>query len=186
MAAYTFHAGYAGHISQGGISPTQRRPAPSSQKWASLRFAAPAGGCPIYELSLNCTLFTKLSGELGVRESTVGPRIHMTTVPWDHVTMVPRHHGTMRPRYRGASPASDQKQGPRAPAHRLLVQAALDRAACKQTGSPRRLAWVQNVVWANHDPLPQGWIRCWSRTYDCEYDARLENNFTTFEISEVE
>eukprot|EP00931_Biecheleriopsis_adriatica_P040939 TRINITY_DN2344_c0_g1_i6.p1 TRINITY_DN2344_c0_g1~~TRINITY_DN2344_c0_g1_i6.p1 ORF type:complete len:1424 (+),score=490.71 TRINITY_DN2344_c0_g1_i6:622-4272(+) len=44
---------------------------------------------------------------------------------------------------------------------------------------------AQDIVWAGHAALPRGWIRVWSRRHDCEYYLRLEDNYATFEMSEV-
>ncbi len=44
---------------------------------------------------------------------------------------------------------------------------------------------VQSKVWANHDPLPRGWIRIWSGSHNCEYYMNLDDDRSTFEIDEV-
>lgn len=46
-------------------------------------------------------------------------------------------------------------------------------------------AEVQDVVWAGHPRLPEGWLRVWSRSQDREYYVRRVDMFNTFDISEV-
>eukprot|EP00747_Dinoflagellata_sp_TGD_P052785 gnl/TRDRNA2_/TRDRNA2_148092_c0_seq1.p1 gnl/TRDRNA2_/TRDRNA2_148092_c0~~gnl/TRDRNA2_/TRDRNA2_148092_c0_seq1.p1 ORF type:complete len:126 (+),score=15.40 gnl/TRDRNA2_/TRDRNA2_148092_c0_seq1:140-517(+) len=44
---------------------------------------------------------------------------------------------------------------------------------------------VQDTVFVGHHPLPQGWMRCWSRSRQAEYYVRLEDMFTTFEAADM-
>ena len=41
---------------------------------------------------------------------------------------------------------------------------------------------IQKKVWPNAIPVPCGWIRVWSKQYDCEYYLRLEDNYATWSM----
>merc|ERR1712060_510995 len=58
----------------------------------------------------------------------------------------------------------------------------------RQIGFPESLTeWkmVQDTVFRNHMPLPEGWIRIWSKSNRCEYFMRVKDQYSTFELSEV-
>jgi len=48
-------------------------------------------------------------------------------------------------------------------------------------------AWeaCQGTVFRGHPQLPQGWIRCWSRSKTSAYFVRTADTFTTFDANEV-
>jgi len=46
-------------------------------------------------------------------------------------------------------------------------------------------AAAQDVIWEGHQPLPPGWIRCWSRSQAKEYYVRLIDNFSVFDLMAV-
>ena len=61
-------------------------------------------------------------------------------------------------------------------------------AVMAKVGVPQTMAeWqhAQDVIFRGHDPLPAGWIRCWSKTANRVYYARMSDAMTSFSISEI-
>jgi len=44
---------------------------------------------------------------------------------------------------------------------------------------------LQTTIWAGHSPLPEGWIRVWSRSKDTEYYFRLKDGRTSFNLQDL-
>ena len=44
---------------------------------------------------------------------------------------------------------------------------------------------VQDLVFAGHPSLPEGWIYAWSRSRKCAYYVRKEDNHSVFDIKKV-
>ncbi|CAK0849105.1 unnamed protein product [Prorocentrum cordatum] len=103
-----------------------------------------------------------------------------------------------------AAPAAAQTAlGAAAPAAASAASAAETSTTASQRTQPERsnpkeilktIPWpatvnqwglLQKKIWIGWPRLPQGWIRCWSRSQDSAYFLRLKDMKTTFEFSEV-
>ena len=41
---------------------------------------------------------------------------------------------------------------------------------------------MQRLIWPDHEALPAGWIRVWSRSRGQEYYLRVEDGYASFDL----